>query len=118
MQQMQQMQHMQPQQGAMYQPPMNSVPQMTSGPGPSFGAPSPAAAPAGRQAGNLKKWFEEKGFGFIKCDDAASGDIFVHFSQVRNGSKEDLNEGMRLSFDVAPDERSGRVKATNVMIER
>ena len=73
--------------------------------------------PADRKTGILKKFFDEKGFGFIQCDDQTSGDIFVHFGQVRNGSKEDMVEGVQLSFDVAPDERSGRVKATNVTIE-
>lgn len=119
MQQMQMMQMMQMQQqpAAMFAP----QPQLPMAGGFGFGAPAvlpnALAAPAGRQAGSLKKFFEEKGFGFIQCDDSAHGDVFVHFSQVQNGVKDDMVEGIRLDFDMAPDDKSGRLKAINVKIE-
>lgn len=46
------------------------------------------------------KWFnQEKGFGFISCDDGK--DLFVHHSQVKEkGNEKDLHEGENVTFDV------------------
>mgnify|MGYP003448832142 CR=1 FL=1 len=46
------------------------------------------------------KWFnQEKGYGFISCDDG--NDVFVHFSNVKEeGNNKDLHEGENVSFDI------------------
>ncbi|AIY83048.1 MULTISPECIES: cold-shock protein [Clostridium] len=46
------------------------------------------------------KWFnEEKGYGFISCDDG--NDVFVHYSQVKEqGNNKDLHEGENVTFDI------------------
>lgn len=46
------------------------------------------------------KWFnQEKGYGFISCDDG--NDVFVHFSQVKHSeNNKDLHEGESVSFDI------------------
>lgn len=46
------------------------------------------------------KWFnEEKGFGFISCNDG--DDVFVHHSQVKEkGHNKDLHEGQNVTFDI------------------
>ncbi|MEG1003038.1 cold-shock protein [Clostridium sp.] len=48
----------------------------------------------------IVKWFnEEKGFGFISCDDG--NDVFVHHSQVKEeGHNKDLHEGENVTFDI------------------
>lgn len=58
------------------------------------------------------KWYnQEKGFGFISCDDG--NDIFVHHSQIKEkGNERDLHEGENVTFDVA-DGQKGPM-ATNV----
>mgnify|MGYP001588586929 CR=1 FL=1 len=46
------------------------------------------------------KWFnQEKGYGFISCDNG--NDVFVHFSQIKNSEKnKELHEGEGVSFDI------------------
>merc|ERR1711935_386697 len=66
--------------------------------------------------GTIKKFIEEKGFGFIEKDDG-SGDLFVHFSKLTSGSKEDMVEGAKVSFDEGWNDRTGKACAENVSIE-
>lgn len=51
------------------------------------------------------KWFnDEKGYGFISCDEG--NDIFVHHSQVKEkGSDKDLHEGENVTFDIGEGEK-------------
>ncbi|KQC09177.1 MAG: cold-shock protein [Smithella sp. SDB] len=57
------------------------------------------------------KWFNErKGFGFIENNEG--GDVFVHFSSIQNNGFKTLNEGQRVSFDVAQGKKGQ--EATNV----
>lgn len=50
------------------------------------------------------KWFNaEKGFGFITTDEGQ--DVFVHFSAIQAEGYKTLNEGQRVSFEVASSER-------------
>ncbi len=46
------------------------------------------------------KWYnQEKGYGFISCDEG--DDVFVHHSQVKEkGNNKDLHEGESITFDV------------------
>jgi CspA family cold shock protein len=86
----------------------------------------PSATQSSRQAANhfqhdmestnvsgmqgIVKWYDEtRGFGFIGTD---SGDIFVHASNVPFGYK--LAQGDAVEFDIVPDKKGGRNKATNV----
>merc|ERR1712187_446229 len=70
----------------------------------------PAPAIGSHQEGRLKKFVEDKGFGFIECDGGV-GDVFVHERELKNGGQEDMVVGVRLSFDVELDDRAGKAKA-------
>ncbi|NFS61090.1 cold shock domain-containing protein [Clostridium botulinum] len=48
----------------------------------------------------IVKWFnDEKGYGFISCDEG--DDVFAHHSQIKeNGPEKDLHEGESVTFDI------------------
>jgi CspA family cold shock protein len=59
------------------------------------------------------KWFNnKKGFGFIVPDGGGS-DVFVHISAVEQSGMKSLDEGQKVSYDLAPD-RAGRMTAVNL----
>merc|ERR1712151_900775 len=66
-------------------------------------------------SGNIKKFIEEKGFGFIERDDG-QGDLFFHFSKLASGNKEDCVSGAKVTFDEGWNDRSGKACAENITI--
>jgi CspA family cold shock protein len=63
------------------------------------------------------KWFNaQKGFGFIQPDDGGQ-DVFVHISAVERAGMSNLNEGQKLSFELAKDKRSGKMSADKLQAE-
>lgn len=57
------------------------------------------------------KWFNAtKGYGFIQPDEGGS-DVFVHISAVERSGLTALNDGQKLSYELATDKRSGRTAA-------
>jgi CspA family cold shock protein len=57
------------------------------------------------------KWFNaQKGFGFIQPE-AGGPDVFVHISAVERAGMSGLNEGQKVSFEIAKDRRSGKSSA-------
>ncbi len=52
-------------------------------------------------ANGTVKWFNPtKGFGFIQPDNGGN-DVFVHVSAVEKAGLRSLNEGQKVSFEVA-----------------
>jgi cold shock protein len=61
------------------------------------------------------KWFDAtKGFGFIQPEDG-SKDAFVHVSAVERAGLATLNEGQKVSFDLAPG-KNGKASAENLKV--
>ena len=57
------------------------------------------------------KWFNAtKGYGFIQPAEGGP-DVFVHVSAVERAGLKGLNEGDKLSYELATDKRSGKVSA-------
>ena len=64
------------------------------------------------------KWFnEEKGYGFLSCDEGGD-DVFVHFSAIQAEGFRTLREGQKVSFDVEPDPKNpSKLRAVDVTAE-
>jgi CspA family cold shock protein len=62
------------------------------------------------------KWFNEtKGYGFIQPDQGGK-DVFVHISAVERSGMNGLAEGMKVTYDVEADRKSGKESATNLKV--
>lgn len=60
------------------------------------------------------KWFNPtKGFGFIQPDQGGS-DVFVHISAVERAGLNSLNEGQKVSYDLASEK--GKTSAANLKL--
>eukprot|EP00437_Effrenium_voratum_P037348 CAMPEP_0181485970 /NCGR_PEP_ID=MMETSP1110-20121109/46860_1 /TAXON_ID=174948 /ORGANISM="Symbiodinium sp., Strain CCMP421" /LENGTH=185 /DNA_ID=CAMNT_0023612027 /DNA_START=77 /DNA_END=631 /DNA_ORIENTATION=- len=66
--------------------------------------------------GTLKKFFAEKGIGYIAPDDG-SEDVFIHFQSLINGGEADMIPGAKLSYDLEINDRNGKTKAVRVKVE-
>lgn len=64
--------------------------------------------------GKLKKWNEDKGFGFI-CPENKTRDIFIHISALKNMSRRPI-EGDIISYQIHTD-NAGKSRAVNATIE-
>ncbi len=61
------------------------------------------------------KWFNaDKGFGFITGEDGT--DVFAHFSQIDIDGFKTLDEGQKVTFDVAQGQKGPQ--AENIRIAR
>ena len=61
--------------------------------------------------GTVKFFNTQKGFGFIQPSDG-SKDVFVHISAVERAGLSGLNEGQKVSYEVATER--GRSAAVNL----
>jgi CspA family cold shock protein len=63
--------------------------------------------------GTVKFFNSSKGFGFIQPEDG-SNDVFVHISALQQGGIDGLQEGDKVKFNTAVNERSGKVAVENI----
>ncbi|KAA5801621.1 cold-shock protein [Alkalicaulis satelles] len=60
------------------------------------------------------KWFNTtKGYGFIQPDGGGK-DVFVHASAVERAGMGPLQEGQRIQFEEARDQRTGKTAASDL----
>jgi len=60
------------------------------------------------------KWFNAtKGYGFIQPDDGGK-DVFVHVTAVQQAGLTGLNEGQKISYELATDR--GKTSASNLKV--
>jgi CspA family cold shock protein len=66
------------------------------------------------ETGTIKRWLDDRGFGFIKPD-LGGADVFVHISAVERAGYSSLAEGARISYELIQT-RDGRVSAGDLKI--
>jgi len=64
------------------------------------------------KTGTVKFFNSSKGFGFIQPE--SGDDVFVHVSALQRGGLESLQEGDKVQFDTAVDQRSGKTAVDNI----
>ena len=64
--------------------------------------------------GTVKFFNTTKGFGFIAPDDG-SQDVFVHISALEKSGIRQLNDGQKVSFEVATSK--GRTSAVDIQLQ-
>lgn len=65
-------------------------------------------------ANGTVKWFNPiKGFGFIAPQDGTS-DVFVHISALEKAGLHSLNEGQKVSYEIATNK--GKTSAANLKL--
>ena len=65
--------------------------------------------------GTVKFYNDQKGFGFIQPDDGGK-DVFVHVTAVQKAGLTGLNEGQKISYELASDR--GKTSAANLKVSR
>ena len=63
--------------------------------------------------GTIKKFFEDKGFGFVTPDEGGD-DVFVHVKD--NPELEGCQQGDAVTYDAEWDDRKGKYKGTNCKV--
>src|SRR5947207_2755572 len=69
---------------------------------------------SGEQTGSIVKYFEDKGFGFIRPDNGGK-DVFFHISRLTDGAASDLVPGSKILYEVGMD-RTGKTAASSVRV--
>jgi len=69
---------------------------------------------SGEQMGSIVKYFEDKGFGFIRPESGGK-DVFFHISRLTEGSAADLAPGSKILYEVGMD-RTGKTAATSLRV--
>jgi len=69
---------------------------------------------SGEQTGAIVKYFEDKGFGFIRPENGGK-DVFFHISRLTDGQATDLLPGAKILYEVGMD-RTGKTAATSLRV--
>lgn len=64
-------------------------------------------------SGTVKFFNGQKGFGFIAPADGGN-DVFVHISALERSGISTLNEGQKVKFESAKDQRSGKMAVSAI----
>jgi len=66
--------------------------------------------------GTVKKAFTERGFFFLEAKDQSDKLIFLHFTQIKNRSPEQIRIGNLISFELGADRTTGRMQAQKARV--
>ena len=71
------------------------------------------ATPVMADAGTVKWFNKNKGFGFISPD-TGGADVFVHINELEKSGLANINEGDKVRYDLV--ENKGKVAAGNIQV--
>lgn len=66
-----------------------------------------------REQGTIIKWFDDRGYGFIKPDDVSAEDVFLHQRQIVTGIP---REGATVDYSVAARGQRNRPTADDAKV--
>ncbi len=69
---------------------------------------------AQQQQGTVKCFSEETGCGFTSPDDRDAQDVFVHYTAIEGSGFRSIEEGERVSYDLARGRGVGLRRTTSV----
>lgn len=61
--------------------------------------------------GEVKRWFDGRGYGFIERDNGE--DVFVHFSEIQNAYS--LKRGQKVEFEIEETHKGPRAVSVKVI---
>ena len=67
------------------------------------------------QTGTVKFFNTTKGFGFI-APEGGGDDVFVHISALQRSGLDTINEGDKVQFNTAVNQRSGKTAVDSISI--
>jgi CspA family cold shock protein len=65
------------------------------------------------KAGTVKFFNTTKGFGFVQPDDGGE-DVFVHITALQSSGIQGLNEGDKVTFNTAVNQRTGKTAVETI----
>ena len=65
--------------------------------------------------GTVKCFDADKGYGYLSSDNGGE-DTFVHFTEIKTEGIKSLNVGQKVTFELEPDPRNSRFRATHVSV--
>ncbi|GGX56954.1 cold-shock protein [Litorimonas cladophorae] len=65
------------------------------------------------KAGTVKFFNTTKGFGFVQPDDGGD-DVFVHITALQSSGIQGLNEGDKVTFNTAVNQRTGKTAVETI----
>lgn len=68
-----------------------------------------------RQNGTVKFFNQAKGYGFVSPEGGGK-DVFVHITAVQKSGIPELNDGVRISFEVQEDKRGRGPQAVELQL--
>lgn len=63
--------------------------------------------------GTVKFFNAQKGYGFIAPEDG-SKDVFVHVTALERAGLSGLDDGQKVNFETAMDDRSGKIAVSEI----
>lgn len=69
-----------------------------------------------KQTGTVKWFNQAKGYGFLRPE-SGGADVFVHMTDLKKSGLTSLQDGAKVSYVLADDQRTGKTVAKELEVE-